>query len=673
MKRTLLIGILATLLISFSLAQISLEEPADYYNLGDKLYVTINGIIGEDSGNLNVDLICDNDVTNLLKISSRAFSTTSEQTYSLPYKYLTKEDLEIENVTIILGNCQLKATMGTNTHNTKTFVISKNLLVDLSKNKALFNPGDNLILAMDVSKQDGNLFNGFYKVSGLFSEEGEIESNKELIFEIPENSEAGEITINVEIYDYDYDRNKQNQQIEEMTIKINQVPTSIITGFSKQTISPEETITLTSELKDQSGEEIKKELILKVKSPTGELEEYTLTSGGFVEIEFPSDATAGIWEVISYYNNNLESELENFEVLEVPKLDYTITGGIVTVTNIGNALYEGNINISIGDHEKIFYVKLQEGLSKTFNLEAPEGEYEINIYGEENSYTESTFLTGNAVSIEDEGRNINYNWIILIVSIIIVLLIAGLWIHKESKKAKEKPAKIKRSRKEKKQEVVQVYQEKEKAKRIKKKGKEFDFKKEGNSAESALVLKGTKSATSIIAINVKNHDSLKPITKENLYGIVTNAIKEKGVLEYKDGFIFVLFNPMVTRTYHNEILAVQAAETINKELETYNKKYKDKVEYGIGVHSGDLVVNKEKNKLQYTGLEDTIPMTKKIATLRDGELLISEAIRNKMLRKIKTEEVDKINTKPIYKVKEIKNLAGDEEKLKDILKRMKND
>jgi len=181
-----------------------------------------------------------------------------------------------------------------------------------------------------------------------------FESNKELIFEIPESSKAGDVTINVEIYDYDYDRNKQNQQIEEMNIKVNQVPTSIIIGFSKQTISPEETLTLTSELKDQSGEEIKKELIIKIKSPIGEIEEHTLNSGGFVEIEFPSDATAGTWEVISYYNNNLESKLENFEVLKVSKLDYIITGGIVTVTNIGNALYEGNINISIGDHEKTF-------------------------------------------------------------------------------------------------------------------------------------------------------------------------------------------------------------------------------------------------------------------------------------------------------------------------------
>jgi len=228
------------------------------------------------------------------------------------------------------------------------------------------------------------------------------------------------------------------------------------------------------------------------------------------------------------------------------------------------------------------------------------------------------------------------------------------------------------ARKEKKQEIVHTYQEKEKEKRVKKRGKEFDFKKEENSAESALVLKGTKSETSVVAINVKNHNSLKSVTKENLYGIVTAAIKEKGVFEYKDGFIFILFNPMITRTYHNEILAVQAAEEINKELETYNKKYKEKIEYGIGVHTGDLVVNKEKNKLQYTGLEDTIPMAKKISSLSGDDLLVSEAIRKKLLRVLKTEVANKINSKPVYKIKEIKNIAQNQEKLKDILKRMKD-
>ena len=669
MKKVLLICILATMLISFSIAQISLDEPEEIYNLGEKIYVTINGIVGQDSGNLNVDLVCGGNHVNLLKISSRAFLKNSEQSYSLPYKYLTKEDLEIDNTELILGSCILKTTMGTETFNTKTFTITKNLKLDLEKNKVSYNPKDNFILKMDVSKENGNIFEGFYKITGLFEEQGAINSQKDLSFTIPENSEAGDRKITVEVYDYDYDRSIQNQQIEEITIKINQIPTEIITGFSKQTISPEETLTITSELKDQSGEEIKKELTLKVKSPKGNIEEYQLNSGSFVEIELPSNAAAGLWEVTSYYNN-LESEKENFEVLGVPKLDYSINNGVVTVTNIGNTLYEGNINISIGDHEKTFYIKIQEGLSKSFNLAAPEGQYEISIYGGENQFTESTFLTGNAVSIESEGRNIKWNWIILIVVVIIFLVFAGLWVNK---KAKEKPKKIKKTRQEKKQEEVQEYKEKEQAKRMIKKGKEFDFKREGNSAESSLVLKGTKSNTSVIAINVRNHDSMKPVTKENLYGIITSAIKEKGVFEYKDGFIYVLYNPMITRTYHNEILAVQAAEKINQDLENYNKKYKEKIDYGIGVNSGDLVVNKEKSKLQYTGLEDTIPMAKKIASLNKQGLLISESVRNKLLRTLKTEIVDKLNTKPVYIVKEIKNIAANEEKLHDILKRMKGD
>jgi hypothetical protein len=96
-------------LINFSLAQLTISEPEEVYNLGDKLYVSLEGIRGSDEGNLNIDLVCNNQNYNLLRISARAFSKDRDQYYSIPYKTLTKEDLEINNLQEIVGTCKIIA------------------------------------------------------------------------------------------------------------------------------------------------------------------------------------------------------------------------------------------------------------------------------------------------------------------------------------------------------------------------------------------------------------------------------------------------------------------------------------------------------------------------------------------------------------------------------------
>ena len=77
---------------SFVLAGITISEPLDVYNLGDRLYVSAEGLVGAESGNLNVDLICGNRTINLEKMSARRYSPGEAFPYSLPYKFLNKED-----------------------------------------------------------------------------------------------------------------------------------------------------------------------------------------------------------------------------------------------------------------------------------------------------------------------------------------------------------------------------------------------------------------------------------------------------------------------------------------------------------------------------------------------------------------------------------------------------
>ena len=85
-KRVFGILFMSIFLISFSLADVSLSEPDDIYNLGDRIYISAYGIVGSEYGNLNIDMNCGNKSINLLRIPSKVFSFEEEQTYSLPYK-----------------------------------------------------------------------------------------------------------------------------------------------------------------------------------------------------------------------------------------------------------------------------------------------------------------------------------------------------------------------------------------------------------------------------------------------------------------------------------------------------------------------------------------------------------------------------------------------------------
>ena len=49
-------GLVFLLAIGFVSARLAISEPDNIYNLGDKIYVSVEGIQGADSGNLNINL-----------------------------------------------------------------------------------------------------------------------------------------------------------------------------------------------------------------------------------------------------------------------------------------------------------------------------------------------------------------------------------------------------------------------------------------------------------------------------------------------------------------------------------------------------------------------------------------------------------------------------------------
>ncbi len=76
----------------------------------------------------------------------------------------------------------------------------------------------------------------------------------------------------------------------------------------------------------------------------------------------------------------------------------------------------------------------------------------------------------------------------------------------------------------------------------------------------------------------------------------------------------------------------------------------------------------ENNKLKYTGVDNTVSASKKVADISNQEVLISERVKNKLLREVRTEKIEMAGN-TYYKVLRISERANNQEKLKDLLKR----
>jgi hypothetical protein len=194
-------------------------------------------------------------------------------------------------------------------------------------------------------------------------------------------------------------------------------------------------------------------------------------------------------------------------------------------------------------------------------------------------------------------------------------------------------------------------------------------KKDIGGAESSLVLKGEKQSSSVICIRIKNHSSLKVSAKDALINIVGEN-KNKGLVDWKGEYVFIVFAPISTKTYNNEVLSSKVGFEILKNLKEHNKKFKDKIEFNMGIHSGEMISSKDEGKLKYTSIGNTVSLAKRISNLGEGGLFVSSDIRKKMMRDLKVVKDKEIGKIQIYEVKDIRNREADKAKLKDLLKRM---
>lgn len=669
-------------------AEISISDMGDVYSLGDRLYVSLDGVRGANSGNLNIDLVCDSKTTNLVKIPARAFDLGEDSSYSIPYKVLDREDLEVENLSDVLGGCQVVASLGASVVSSDAFVVSDDVVVRVMTDKVKYNPGETVSVGVSAVKANGVDLNGFVSASGVggFDKvvEGGVANDS---FVLGDTLEAGNYGLNVSVWDVS-SSGVLNSGWAVYYFDVAQVPSSLVLSLGDLVATPGEEFDVGAEVYDQAGVEMSGVVVLRVVSEDGEGIEARLDAGEIGSIDFPSNSSAGSWSVEAQFGDLVK--VAEFEMEELQRVEFDLSGSILSVGNIGNVLYNRTISVDVGGEVMTLDLNIDVGEVRKFNLDAPSGEYEVVVDDGETSFSKNTILTGNAVSIEDLAnfsvfKDYSLIWIFLILVLILVVVLLFVRYKKgkvvgakkgvvgavKDKMVSKMPGKMKDHVEDSlnftnKSPAVNGL---DASHHVAEDKTMVDLtKKMGAHAESSLVLKGDKLMSSVVAISVKNYAELSDEGKVSLQKVVAGA-KGKGLVDWRGDYVFVVFSPLVTRTYKNEALAVKCAMGVVEALVGHNKKFREKFEVGVGVHSGELVASKAGEKLKYTSIGNTISFAKRMSDSNKGRVVVSEDVRKKLMRDLKVSKGKDISEKATFLVETVRDGAGDQEKLKDLLKR----
>lgn len=189
-------------------------------------------------------------------------------------------------------------------------------------------------------------------------------------------------------------------------------------------------------------------------------------------------------------------------------------------------------------------------------------------------------------------------------------------------------------------------------------------------AEQSLVMDGHKSRASIIALKIKNE--ISKFAKENLEKALVHAYNKKGAVYESGNYTFIIFSPLITKTFKNEIEAIKASESIVSALNEHNKKFNDKIIFGIGINTGDIINKVENKKLKFTSLGGLTVAAKKLAdNSNDGIILMTKEVYEKTMAEVKAEKKE-IQGLAAYELKKVADYDKNKKFINDFLKRENN-
>lgn len=659
MKRALILVLISIFLISSISAELILtEQPNDLYNLGQVIRVPAKVATTEGIDEFfSMKLICNGIETEVHK-QYIFLLPGEEQTIS------TAIPLRTDFIGRSTGTCTIKAILGENYILTNEFTISDLILITLESNKGTYSPEESLIIEGTAIKENQENVQGFIELKLLLAGEeiltakdtvknGYIYLNKTL----PKDIKAGEYLAQIDVYETEGGvENKSNQGFISFATQIHQVPTSLEIIFEENPVIPGESLMIKGVLHDQTGVGIESDVTITLRNNKGKiLEKKDLPTDEFLEYEIPYNEPASRWSVGIESNDIIVEEEFNISINE--EAEIKIVNKTVIITNVGNVPYNDTALVKIGNTTVNLDVVLPIEGETQYALSAPEGEYEIEVRSGEEKISETVALTGHSIAVDEVKRNVLTRILSPFVWIFIIGIL-GFMAYMLYKKGYKKTffgyvTKVKEKIKRKKSDAVPT--------------KKDSLISPKSPAQLSLSIKGEKQDVSLICLRIKNEKQLlkNESVKEKLNEIVHAAEENKAVTYENQNNIFLIYSPSKTKTFKNQKTAVETAEKIKASLDKYNKLAKDKINYGISLNYGTIVAKPEKDSFKFMSMGTLITTAKKLASISDAEVLLSEKINEKVMADVKTEKHQRHNT-PVYTVKEIRTRKDSKENKKFI-------
>lgn len=649
--------------ITSSTLQIN-DQPSEVYNYGDIIQVSVLARPESVSGSFEINLVCGEGHVNFYKISPAESSFTKNVQKKIDHKIiLTKEYLDGFS-----GSCFVESKLGEETTRSNNFFITDEIFLDYSLDAESYSPGDKITVTLNARKANGLLLNGGFILSGEQNLTGYLKDGFASIeILVPEETPAGKYLLDLFVYDGGLD-NILNQNKKSFNYYVQQVPTNLDIQLDKKEAVPNDFFYFSLRLRDQTGQSITEEIELSYLSPNGKKEVLVISSDDSAKIFIEQNSIPGEYTLSAKVGNLVSKEI--FSVIGVANISIQFSDELdsVFIKNIGNIAYKDELQVYIGEENRSILVNLKVGEEKRYSLSAPSGEY--NVFAEVGNFSSNgkMSLTGRVVSVGKWGgidsiEEYPFAWIF----IVIVLLILGIMLILKTKHLRTFDYSKKLEKNKKRKEVLDEIDKKPFNKKS-----YLDFSNSlANEAKFVPALKGDKNYSSVISLNIKNYFGLGENSRKFLSELVMSSKDKKSAVEIKGSYLFIIYSPLITKTFNNEILASRVAWKIKKGLDEFNKKFRDKISYGIGLNSGDMVSSLANGKLLYTNLGNGVILAKRLSDINDEKILASDSFRQKLMRELKVKKTDiEIGSQEVFEVLSIEDTEKNQDKLKNLLKRI---
>lgn len=643
------------------------SQPNAVYNLGDVVSVPITLKATSDmQGSFNIDLLCDGSQTNFYK-SPTTISLGQEKNF----------DASLILTRGIIGNlqgaCKLKAYFDSEYALTNEFKISNTLNINATFSKLQVNPGNNVTVKGKVIREDGNPANGilnFTIVTGnstSLTQLGTINSGSfSVSLKMPKSMKAGPYLAEISATEKDGNGNVTNHGLVDQNIQVNQVPTSLEIIFDNSSIEPGTNARVKAILHDQTGDKVDSLVFLTVKDENNKImDQQEVSTDEFLEYPIAYNEPPGTWKVAAL-SNKLTSEAV-FSILPKESVDIQVINQTIIATNKGNVPYNKTAVIKIGNETLNVPIYLDIDQSQKYLLSAPDGKYKVQIsVGENNSLSRDLSLTGNSINVKKSGSGVTgffSNSLLWVFVIFILGFVLFIVFKKGYQKAFIGYVRSGRKHKHPSADMTPKTQSRLIPTR--------------HIAELSLSIKGEKQDVSVAALKIKNIKDIQKNnegTMETLKKIADLSDSAKAVVYENQDTVFFIFAPAVTRTFKNEMPALELAMKIKEALSHHNKLFKQRINFGVSLNYGSIVAKREggQETLKFMSMGTLVTSSKKLASLAENDILLGEKIYDRMRSEVKaTKHTHQGMT--VFSVNEIRHTEDHNKFLKGFLHRMDKD